>query len=590
MGKLRIKLNWYIIVFAALICISIILRVILAYNDWPYFDSDEGTLALMAHNILAYGEHPLVYYGQDYMGTIEAYLGAFFYSFLGGSVFAFRLGMVVLYGGFLLSSYFIARQLYTKNFGLFIMALFSFGSTAVLSRQLAGIGGYMESDFAAALAFAVALRLALRTADVSGKERMIRHFYFFLWSAAVGIGVWSDTIILPWVACAGLLLVLFCWREMLFKGAIFSWLAGFLVGGFPLIDYNLTAARGHDSISVLLRFFGHTPFSLPIFLTQMENTLRVSLPIASGDPVCHLNDEDAIQHTTLHFYGFENDWGSHCAIFGYTWSTCFVALIAISVVIGLIYLCRTLLTWRRNHQLTFEEYQTLVRSCAHLILLIGVTGVILSFMRSVQALGMIGVFARYLLGIWIGLAAVLWPLWMGATKLKERTSRLLHRVDVVRCACCLTSLVIILLICIYGSVSALTQIPAARTSEQLELQSAQTLRDNGVTHAYGYYWLCYRLAFYSNEDLTCSNTLYDTKKQRLGYSHNRYLPYQYAVQKDLYASYIVQDGDTRSAQYIEKSLKKQHVRYITFRLADGNTVYKPLDPVKHLIIASYVSA
>lgn len=557
---------------------AILLRVTLAYNNWPYFNSDEGTLALMARHILWNGEHPLVYYGQDYMGTLEAYLGAFFYIFLGSSVFSYRLGMVVLYVGFLLSVYAIVRQLYTKNFALFSVALFSVGSAAMLSRQLAGIGGYGELNFLAALAFALALRLALTSDTTVRKGRLWRHLGFFMWSVAIGVGIWSHTAILPWVACSGLLLLLFCWREMIFKGTIFSWLAGLLVGGIPLILYNLRAQPHHDTISVLMRFVGHEPLTWSTVSMQIANTLSVSLPIATGSPICYRDEIPS-----LYYYGFVSGYPAGCSAAGYIWSVCFTLLACAAIVIGIIALIRSILSWRTKHQLVFADRRMLVWSCAHLLLTVGVLGIIFSFLRSGQSLGAVGTSARYMLGTWVGLAAVIWPLWNGMLAIKAHSSHLLSNVVLLRRAFCFTCLTFVLLIFAYGSFLTVVQIPQARTSAQTEQQDVQTLLDHGVTHVYGYYWFCYRLSFYSNERLICSNTLFNDQKQALYYSHNKYLPYQFEVEKDLYASYVVKNDDIQVNRYIKQQLAMQHVRYTVFSIAD-NVVYQPLDPVKHAIV------
>jgi hypothetical protein len=539
-------------------------------------------MAVMARHILWNGEHPLLYYGQDYMGTIEAYLGAFFYAILGASVFSFRLGIIVLYIGFLVSLYFLLCRLYTRNFALFMVALFSVGSTAMLSRQLAGIGGYMESDFLAALAFALALRLALTPADVSRRERLVRHLCFFLWSVASGIGIWSYTAILPWVACSGLLLLLFCWREILFKGTIFSWLAGLLVGGMPLIVCNVLAQPGHDTISALLSNMGHAPFTWSVLLQQIKNTLGTTIPTMTGSPVCHRNE-----YSFIFFYGFERDWGRSCMAIGYSWSTGFLLLGLISAAMGLFFLLRMLHSWRRDHTLPKEQQQILVRSCAHLLLLVGVTGFIVAFAHSAAALNAPGTSARYLIGTWVGLPALVWPLWKGAVYVPASMTRLWRGVTLGRSAFCLSVLLCLLLMSVYGGYAALSQIPMARAAVSAEMQDIQTLQDHGITHIYADYWFCYRAAFYSNEHLTCSSIAYNYSGSGvLNIYQNRYAPYTNIVMHDLYASYVVSNdviGYKNFERYMVSILHASHIKYRTFTF-DGNIVYQPLSPVSPPIV------
>ena len=57
----------------ALIISGTLLRVLIAALKWPLLNSDEGTMGIMALHIAYHGEHPIFYYGQHYMGTLEAY-------------------------------------------------------------------------------------------------------------------------------------------------------------------------------------------------------------------------------------------------------------------------------------------------------------------------------------------------------------------------------------------------------------------------------------------------------------------------------------------------------------------------------------
>jgi hypothetical protein len=51
----------------------------------PGTDSDDATMGLMAKHIVALGGRPIFFYGQSYMGSLEAYAAALMYAFLGVS-------------------------------------------------------------------------------------------------------------------------------------------------------------------------------------------------------------------------------------------------------------------------------------------------------------------------------------------------------------------------------------------------------------------------------------------------------------------------------------------------------------------------
>src|SRR6266566_4063185 len=76
--------------------------------DWHHTNIDEGTMGEMAMNIAFRGEHPVFFYGQDYMGALQAYLAAGFFRLFGVSLFTLRLGLVFLFALFLISMYLMA--------------------------------------------------------------------------------------------------------------------------------------------------------------------------------------------------------------------------------------------------------------------------------------------------------------------------------------------------------------------------------------------------------------------------------------------------------------------------------------------------
>ena len=70
--------------------------------------------------------------------------------------------------------------------------------------------------------------------------RLWRSIAYGCWGLAAGLGFWSDFLMLGFILLSGLLLVLFCWRELL-KGAALAVVLGLVIGAFPLIVYNLHA-------------------------------------------------------------------------------------------------------------------------------------------------------------------------------------------------------------------------------------------------------------------------------------------------------------------------------------------------------------
>src|SRR3989440_547681 len=151
-----LKIGIYELYAAAILLFASGLRITLAALNWPPTNADEGTMGIMALHIAYRGEHPFLFYGQNYMGSLEAYLGAFYFHLLGGpSLFALRLGVITLTTLFFLSTYFLASLLYSRQVALVTLALLSLGSIPVFTREMIATGGSTQTLLFGSLAFLI---------------------------------------------------------------------------------------------------------------------------------------------------------------------------------------------------------------------------------------------------------------------------------------------------------------------------------------------------------------------------------------------------------------------------------------------------
>src|SRR5437667_5854850 len=125
--------------------------------------------------------------------------------------------------------------------------------------------------------------------------RLWRLIAYGCWGLVVGVGFWSDFLMLAFILVSGLLLLVFCWRELL-KSAVFAVVIGLVVGVFPLIVYNLHAMPGENTLNVLsqlhsagsvelarIQAHNHIPFE-----PELQGTMLISLPAATGGmPFCY---------------------------------------------------------------------------------------------------------------------------------------------------------------------------------------------------------------------------------------------------------------------------------------------------------------
>jgi len=229
----------YGIAALAIIVLATLLRLVLIAQGWLQTNSDEGTIGLMALHIAYRGELPVFFYGQGYMGPFEAYLGAGLFHLFGPSLFTLRLGLVLIYTCFLVSMYLLTSLLYTKKLALVSLVLLALGTGNMLARQLTAIGGYTETLLFGSLIFLVASWLALSfRPDLAPERRWRRFIVYGCWGLLVGLGTWTDILVVPFALMAGLLLVRFCWSELR-RWAGGYLLLGLFLGAFPMIAYNV---------------------------------------------------------------------------------------------------------------------------------------------------------------------------------------------------------------------------------------------------------------------------------------------------------------------------------------------------------------
>jgi hypothetical protein len=233
----------------ALLGLAALLRLALAALGWPEDNSDEATIGLAALHIVRDHAHPAYFYGQDYMGTLEAYLGAAAFRAAGVSTLALRLGVIALITAALGMLYLLAATLYDRRVALRTTGLLALGSPAMLYNQVIAVGGYAETLLFGTLCLLLSVRLALASGQGS-RGRLPAHSAAMLgaWGLSAGLGLWSHLLILPFVAASASLLALYCRRMGLWG---LSWLlAGLLVGGAPMLLHDATANPGHHLLGV----------------------------------------------------------------------------------------------------------------------------------------------------------------------------------------------------------------------------------------------------------------------------------------------------------------------------------------------------
>lgn len=169
--------------------------ILLSIKAFP-FNSDEAIVGLMAKHILE-GENFLYFYGQSYMGSLDAYLVALGFLVFGQSVLVIRIVQIFLYGLTILFIFLFVNNAF-KNLTLaFLSTLFLvFPPVNVVLYTTVSLGGYGEALLLGAMSFYLAEKI------ISGKlKQKTEYLIISLLGLIFGVGLFvnplSLTIIIP---------------------------------------------------------------------------------------------------------------------------------------------------------------------------------------------------------------------------------------------------------------------------------------------------------------------------------------------------------------------------------------------------------
>jgi len=204
----------------ACLLLAVIVRVWLIVHTNGVIAGDEAEVGFQAEHIL-HGEHPLYYYGQPYMGSLQMYFIAGIFLLTGASVWAIRIeplliSLVIVYLTWCFSAALAdGAHLSTRAKKLFMVIATLVAAFAPLYdtvEEMRTTGGYVEAFAIMLWLLFCAFRLTQRwRAGASTRELALR------WAGIgflVGLGFWID----PLVVYALLTIAL--------------WVGGFLISEF----------------------------------------------------------------------------------------------------------------------------------------------------------------------------------------------------------------------------------------------------------------------------------------------------------------------------------------------------------------------
>ena len=198
---------------------SVLIKVWLVAGELMPFNSDEAVIALMARHIL-HGARPIFFYGQAYMGSLDAFLVAAGFSLWGEQVWVIRLIQGLLYLGTLATTAWLGRVVAGSwQVGVLAAWLLAIPTVNITLYTTASLGGYGEALLLGNLILLVGLRIAnpLSQWHTESVVKTNPHCKLLcLWAAwgfLAGLGLWVFGITLVYSLPIGLYLSVLLWAK-----------------------------------------------------------------------------------------------------------------------------------------------------------------------------------------------------------------------------------------------------------------------------------------------------------------------------------------------------------------------------------------
>ncbi|PWR06079.1 hypothetical protein DKT68_23620 [Micromonospora acroterricola] len=484
----------------------------------PPTNSDEATMGLAALHIARGEGFPVWFYGQQYMGTLEAYLAAPVFALAGGpSLVGLRLPTLALYALFLLLAWRLTLRLTGDRwFGLLVVALLALGSDRVVKNQLIAGGGYPEMN-------AAGVALALLAVDLAAGRPGRRLVRWAAWGFLAGLMLWVDPLVLPYVLASGVVLVAFRRRELRgVAGALLGVAA--VLGAAPLLAHSLLTGR--SPLHAVLAASGAD--ATAGWADRLHGGLLLGPALGMG--FCA---------------------PGRCATWELWWALALPVLLVVAAVTA----------WRaaRRASTAPADSSPRVAAAMHLALVLAAVATLAAYTVS-SAAGLTPVeSSRYLSCLLISLPALLWPVWTAA---RRRGGRAFVR-----------PVAVVVLVATLGTAAHATgraghAAPATRAAEARHAELVTTLRQLGVRHVRAGYWTCNRLTFASAEDVVCA-VVDDTLRP----GFDRYPAYRREVERAAAPAWVAPTGSPLAARLDE--LLRATPGSLDLVTIDGWRIYLP---------------
>ena len=177
--------HWILLGTGAVFAAILLKSILVAVGSLP-FNSDEAVVGLMAKHI-SQGARPVFFYGQVYMGSLDAYLIAIGFQMFGDHIWVIRLVQILLYIFILLSTGWVGKEIFGDiRVGILAMCLLAIPTVNMTLYTTVTLGGYAEMLLIGNLILMSGFRIANQKSRVLDAELWNCFVFGFL----SGLGLW----------------------------------------------------------------------------------------------------------------------------------------------------------------------------------------------------------------------------------------------------------------------------------------------------------------------------------------------------------------------------------------------------------------
>jgi len=172
------------------ILIAAAIKIIISPVEVTPFNSDEAIVALMARHINQ-GKIPTFFYGQAYMGSLDAMLIAIGFRVFGENVWVIRFVQGLLYAGTILTTIVLAnRLLKSKRASLYAGLIMAIPPINVSLYSTVSLGGYGEMLLIGNLLLLGGLSIIEQVRNSKAGLNKEIYLGLFLWGIGAGFAFW----------------------------------------------------------------------------------------------------------------------------------------------------------------------------------------------------------------------------------------------------------------------------------------------------------------------------------------------------------------------------------------------------------------